>query len=51
LLCIFVKPLSNGDVAVAFVNKCPVAQTLAIDFASLELNEKYEIWDLKRLKK
>jgi alpha-galactosidase len=43
---IFVKPLANGDYAIAILNRSSAKQICNIDFASLGLNDKYEIKDL-----
>ncbi|MCX6996396.1 MAG: hypothetical protein NTV49_04765 [Kiritimatiellaeota bacterium] len=42
----FVKPLSNGDHAVAILNLGPVPQDFRIDFQEIGLPDKYEIGDL-----
>lgn len=43
---IFVKPLTNGDVAIAILNKDGSAKDAKINFADLGLNGKYSIRDL-----
>jgi alpha-galactosidase len=43
---IFVKPLANGDVAVAILNKDSSTKDAKINFADLGLNGKYSIRDL-----
>jgi alpha-galactosidase len=43
---VFVKPLNNGDYAIAILNRSEAAQKFAIDFKALGLNEKYEMRDL-----
>lgn len=42
----FVRPLANGDYAVAVLNKDSIVQTSAIDFAKLGLVGKFQIRDL-----
>ena len=43
---VFVKPLANGDFAVAILNRSNLMQTYTIQFSELGLNDKYEISDL-----
>lgn len=43
---VFVKPLANGDVAVAVLNRSEKLQSIAINFSTLGLTEKYAIRDL-----
>jgi len=43
---VFVKPLANGDIAVAVLNRSNMLQTCNINFSELGLNDKYEIRDL-----
>lgn len=43
---VFVKPLSNGDYAVAILNRSETIQSSKINFAELGLNDTYEIKDL-----
>ena len=43
---IFEKPLSNGDYAVAVLNRSAAAQTTNINFSELGLDGKYEIRDV-----
>ncbi|MFV8325925.1 glycoside hydrolase family 27 protein [Flavobacterium sp. ZS1P14] len=43
---VFVKPLANGDSAIAIVNRSETTQKSKINFAELGLNEAYEIKDL-----
>lgn len=43
---IFVKPLANGDFAIAILNRSEAAQNSKIGFAELGLNDTYEIKDL-----
>jgi alpha-galactosidase len=43
---IFVKPLENGDVAIAILNKSDTVQNCKIDFKELELIGDYHIKDL-----
>ncbi|HRD43888.1 MAG TPA: hypothetical protein PLN30_09035, partial [Ferruginibacter sp.] len=43
---VFVKPLANGDVAVAILNRSEVTQKSTINFSQLGLTDKYEIRDL-----
>ncbi|TXJ23543.1 MAG: glycoside hydrolase family 27 protein [Chitinophagaceae bacterium] len=45
-LNVFVKPLANGDVAIAVLNRSETAQTFTINFAELGLIGKYDIKDL-----
>jgi alpha-galactosidase len=45
-LNVFVKPLSNGDYAIAFLNRSDAIQTFNINFTELGLKDKYEIRDL-----
>lgn len=43
---VFVKPLANGDVALAILNRSDAAQTFSIQFSALGLPGKYELRDL-----
>lgn len=43
---ILVKPLANGDVAIAMLNRSAERKTIKLSFAELELNGKYMIRDL-----
>ena len=43
---VFVKPLSNGDYAIAILNRRETTQKFAIDFKELGLDSKYEVRDL-----
>ncbi|MFZ1799900.1 MAG: glycoside hydrolase family 27 protein [Chitinophagaceae bacterium] len=43
---VFVKPLANGDYALAILNRSGTAQTADISFSELGLDGKYEIRDL-----
>jgi alpha-galactosidase len=43
---IFVKALTNGDFAIAILNRSESAQNSKIGFAELGLNDAYEIKDL-----
>lgn len=43
---VFVKPLANGDFAIAILNRSDATQTFSINFNELGLNDKYEIKDL-----
>jgi alpha-galactosidase len=43
---VFVKPLANGDYAIAIVNRSEIIQKSKINFTELGLNETYEIKDL-----
>jgi alpha-galactosidase len=43
---IFVKPLANGDFAIAILNRSEKTQNSKINFAELGLNENFEIRDL-----
>ena len=43
---VFVKPLANGDVALAILNRSDAAQTFSINFSALGLPDKYELRDL-----
>jgi len=43
---VFVKPLANGDAAIAIVNRSEAIQNAKINFAELGLSETYEIKDL-----
>ncbi|MFZ2904914.1 MAG: glycoside hydrolase family 27 protein [Cyclobacteriaceae bacterium] len=43
---VFVKPLANGDFAVAILNRSEVAQPFRISFSELGLNDSYELRDL-----
>ncbi|RYD72464.1 MAG: hypothetical protein EOP55_18780 [Sphingobacteriales bacterium] len=43
---VFVRPLSNGDYAVAILNKSADPKNAKVDFADLGLTGKYEIRDL-----
>jgi alpha-galactosidase len=43
---VFVKPLANGDFAIAILNRTEATQNSKINFAELGLNESYEIKDL-----
>jgi alpha-galactosidase len=46
ILDVFVRPLANGDFAVAILNKSSIVQNAKVDFAELGLTDKYEIKDL-----
>lgn len=43
---VFVKPLSNGDYAIAILNRSDAPQNFSIDFKVLGLDGKYEIRDV-----
>ncbi len=43
---IFVKPLANGDYAIAVLNRSDATQTSAINFSDVGLEGKFEIRDL-----
>lgn len=43
---VFVKPLANGDYAVAILNRSDAAQKISMDFKELGLEGKYEVSDL-----
>jgi len=43
---IFVRPLANGDYAIAILNKASSAQNAKVAFSDLGLTAKYEIRDL-----
>lgn len=43
---VFVKPLANGDYAIAILNRSETTQNSKINFIELGLNETYEIKDL-----
>ena len=43
---VFVKPLSNGDYAIAILNRSARTQKLAINFGDLGLEGKYQIRDV-----
>lgn len=43
---VFLRPLANGDFAIAILNKTDAEQTTAINFTDLGLADKYEINDL-----
>ena len=43
---VFVKPLANGDFAIAILNRSETTQNSKINFAELGLNDSYEIKDL-----
>ncbi|QKJ31074.1 glycoside hydrolase family 27 protein [Mucilaginibacter mali] len=43
---VFVRPLANGDFAIAVLNKSGITQATKINFADLGLPDKYEIKDL-----
>lgn len=43
---VFVKPLSNGDYAIAILNRSEAAQKFTMDFKELGLDGKYSIRDL-----
>jgi alpha-galactosidase len=43
---VFVKPLKNGDVAVAIVNRNKVTADYTLNFAEIGLNDKYEMRDV-----
>ncbi|HMU47337.1 MAG TPA: glycoside hydrolase family 27 protein [Chitinophagaceae bacterium] len=47
---VFVKPLSNGDFALAILNRSNAAQKSEVNFADLGINDKYEIRDLWQYK-
>jgi alpha-galactosidase len=46
LWSVFVRPLANGDFAIAILNRSETAQNSKIDFAELGFNSTYEIKDL-----
>lgn len=46
LWSVFVKPLANGDFAIAILNRSEAALNFKIGFAELGLNDTYEIKDL-----
>ena len=46
LWSVFVKPLANGDFAIAILNRSETVQNSKISFAELGLNDAYEIKDL-----
>ena len=46
VLNVFVKPLANGDVAIAILNRSSATQDASFDFKDLGLDGKYEIRDL-----
>lgn len=43
---VFVKPLHNGNYAIAILNRSDTAQNYTLNFADIGLNKKYEIRDL-----
>lgn len=43
---VFVRPLANGDFAIAILNKASIVQNIKVNFADLGLIDKYEIKDL-----
>ncbi len=43
---VFVRPLANGDHAIAILNKTSSVQNTKLNFADLGLSDKYEIRDL-----
>lgn len=43
---VFVKPLANGDYAVAILNRSDAKRVFSIDFKDLGLKDKYELRDL-----
>jgi len=43
---VFVKPLANGDYAVAVLNRSDATQNASVDFSALELEGKYAVRDL-----
>lgn len=43
---VFVRPLANGDFAVAILNKAATTQNAKVAFSDLGLSDKYEIRDL-----
>jgi len=43
---VFVKPLANGDYALAILNRSESAQTISYDLAALGLKGQYEMRDL-----
>lgn len=43
---VFVKPLSNGDVAVAILNRSDITKHFEIDFKTIGMNGKHHIRDL-----
>jgi alpha-galactosidase len=43
---VYVKPLKNGDVAVAILNRSKVAAGYSLNFAEIDLTDKYEIRDV-----
>lgn len=43
---VFVKPLANGDYAVAVLNRSDVPKTTSVDFKALGLEHKYTVRDL-----
>lgn len=50
LWSVFIKPLTNGDFAVAILNRSETAKKAKISFADLGLNGAYQIKDLWRHK-
>ncbi|MCX2473769.1 glycoside hydrolase family 27 protein [Pedobacter sp. MC2016-05] len=45
-LDVFIRPLENGDVAIAILNKMPSPQTVNLGFGALGMEGKYETRDL-----
>ena len=43
---VFIKPLANGDVAIAILNRSDAPQIASINFSDLGLDGKYEVRDL-----
>ena len=43
---VFVKPLANGDVAIAILNRSSATQNASFNFKDLGLDDKYEVRDL-----
>lgn len=43
---VLVKPLANGDVAIAILNKADTEQTVDINFSDVGLTDKYNVRDL-----
>lgn len=48
---VFVKPLANGDYAIAILNRSSAEQISTVNFSDLGLDGKYEITDLWQHKK
>jgi len=43
---VFVKPLADGDVAIAILNRSSASQNVSINFKNLGLDDKYQVRDL-----